>query len=379
MTRRLFLYSHDTFGLGHLKRSRTIAAAVVAARPDVSVLIATGSPLADQFPAMPGVDIVRLPAVLKKPEGGYAPAQAGLSLEEAIALRSKLLTELAADFCPDVLLVDKEPLGLCGELTATLDAEALRGTRLVLGVRDVLDEAQQLRAEWGSSGALAALARYHALWVYGHPAMHDPLKGLDISAEVAARVEFLGYLRSSLPVVPEQPGRILVTAGGGGDGEALLLAMVRAAKNSPQWQWDIVTGPFIPEAVFSTLEAASAAAPNVTLRRFVPDMGARVAQASLVVAMAGYNTFCDVLSGQKRVLFVPRIAPRQEQWLRATAAEKLGLAKVLHPDALHDDAAVAAALEGASQYPRPEASFYEGLLGGIPAVQGALEGFLQTA
>jgi predicted glycosyltransferase len=372
MTRRLFIYSHDTFGLGHLKRSRTIAAAVVAACSDVSALIATGSPLADEFSVLPGVDIVRLPAVLKKPEGGYAPAQAGLSLGEAIALRSQLLMELAADFRPDVLLVDKEPLGLCGELTATLEAEALRGTRLVLGVRDVLDEAQQLRTEWGNSGALAALARYHALWVYGHRDMYDPLQGLDISADVAARVKFLGYLRSSLPAVPEQPGQVLVTAGGGGDGEALLLAMVRAARHFPQWQWDIVTGPFIPEAAFAGLEAASAAAPNVTLRRFVPDMGARVAQASLVVAMAGYNTFCDVLSGQKRVLFVPRIAPRQEQWIRAKAAEKLGLAQVLHPDMLTNDDAVIRALEQASRHHRPSADFYEGLLGGIPAVQEAV-------
>ena len=41
---RILLYSHDTFGLGHLRRSRTIAQALVSAFPDASALILTGSP-----------------------------------------------------------------------------------------------------------------------------------------------------------------------------------------------------------------------------------------------------------------------------------------------------------------------------------------------
>ena len=47
--RRVLLYSHDTFGLGHLRRSRTIASAMAAADPDLSALITTGSPIAGRF------------------------------------------------------------------------------------------------------------------------------------------------------------------------------------------------------------------------------------------------------------------------------------------------------------------------------------------
>ena len=47
--RRALLYSHDTFGLGHLRRSRTITTALTEADPHLSALIVTGSPIAGRF------------------------------------------------------------------------------------------------------------------------------------------------------------------------------------------------------------------------------------------------------------------------------------------------------------------------------------------
>lgn len=46
---RVLIYSHDTFGLGHLRRSRAIANALVAERPGVSVVIISGSPVIGNF------------------------------------------------------------------------------------------------------------------------------------------------------------------------------------------------------------------------------------------------------------------------------------------------------------------------------------------
>ena len=58
-------------------------------------------------------------------------------------------------------------------------------------------------------------------------------------------------------------------------------------------------------------------------------------RAAAVACLGGYNTFCEVLSLNKRSLIVPRITPRAEQLLRAEAAQKLGLVQVLHPDRLN--------------------------------------------
>ena len=45
--------------------------------------------------------------------------------------------------------------------------------------------------------------------------------------------------------------------------------------------------------------------------------------------MGGYNTFCEILSFDKRALIVPRTRPRLEQYIRAVEAERLGLVSML--------------------------------------------------
>ena len=42
---RVLIYSHDSFGLGHLRRCRTIAHALVEKYKSLSVLIISGSPI----------------------------------------------------------------------------------------------------------------------------------------------------------------------------------------------------------------------------------------------------------------------------------------------------------------------------------------------
>ena len=42
-----------------------------------------------------------------------------------------------------------------------------------------------------------------------------------------------------------------------------------------------------------------------------------------VVAMAGYNTFCEILSLDKRAILVPRTKPREEQLLRALRTTRM--------------------------------------------------------
>ena len=67
--RRALLYSHDTFGLGHLRRARTIASALTERDPGLAALILTGSPIAGRFDFPDRVDHVRLPGVVKLADG----------------------------------------------------------------------------------------------------------------------------------------------------------------------------------------------------------------------------------------------------------------------------------------------------------------------
>ena len=60
--------------------------------------------------------------------------------------------------------------------------------------------------------------------------------------------------------------------------------------------------------------------------------------------MGGYNTFCEILSFDKRALIVPRTTPRLEQFIRAVGAPSdLGLVEMLRRSG-RDPARMATAL-----------------------------------
>ena len=145
---RVLIYSHDFYGLGHLRRCRAIAQSLVSYREDLSILMISGSPIVGAFSFSPNVDFIRVPGVVKLGNESYQSHSPGISIEDLMAIRSGIILETARVFEPDIFLVDKEPLGLRGEVEATLKFLKDRGKLLVLGLRDVMDEPTRLVEEW---------------------------------------------------------------------------------------------------------------------------------------------------------------------------------------------------------------------------------------
>ena len=235
--KRVLIYSHDSFGLGHLRRCRTIAHALVGRRRDASVLILSGSPIIGSFDFRARVDFVRVPGMIKLRNGDYEPLNLALAAEETLAMRASIIRHTAEIFDPDLFLVDKEPLGLRGEALETLELLRDRGARLVLGLRDVMDEPEMLAPEWERKNVAPALQRlYDQIWIYGLPQICNPLEGLGLPASVRRKAVFTGYLPRGLPEAPLSPEAeraaetpfVLVTAGGGGDGDELIDWVLRA-------------------------------------------------------------------------------------------------------------------------------------------------------
>ena len=83
-----------------------------------------------------------------------------------------------------------------------------------------------------------------------------------------------------------------------------------------------------------------------------------------VVAMGGYNTFCEILSFDKRALIVPRTKPRMEQYIRAARGQELGLCRVLVEDDVKDPKSMATALRHLPQQQLPSQVVVPGLLDG---------------
>lgn len=381
---RILFYSHDTFGLGHLRRSRALAAAITSADPMASAMILTGSPVAGRFTFPNRVDHLRLPGVIKRADGSYASRTMGMSIEETTEMRAALIRSTAEQFDPDVLVVDKEPTGFRGELLPTLDLLQERGkARLVLGLRDVLDEPEVLRAEWDRKGALEAAERYYdEIWVYGLRSIYDPTAGLPLSPATQARMHWTGYLRRDLGEVgapPEQP-YVLITPGGGGDGAMMVDLALSAYERDPDLKPRalLVYGPFLSGDTRAAFEERVAKLKGrVTAVGFESQIETLFAGAQGVICMGGYNTFCEVLSFDKPAVIVPRTSPRLEQWIRASRAEELGLVAML--DETRDGwtpEAMIAAIRALEQQPSPSQAISDGLLDGLDYVTNRVTALL---
>ena len=372
---RILIYSHDSFGLGHLRRCRAIAHSLVGKFNSLSVLILSGSPIIGSFDFRTRVDFVRVPGVIKLRNGAYTSLSLHLDIDQTMELRGSIIQHTAEAFNPDIFIVDKEPLGLRGEVKDTLSILKQSGALLVLGLRDIMDEPELLIPEWKRKNVLPALEDlYDQIWVYGLPQFYDPLSGLEISDLIRRKMIYTGYLRHTVPsfpavsstTLPENP-YILVTAGGGGDGENLVDWVLSAYELDTGISQDalIVLGPFMQTDLQESFLRRIDNLKNVEAITFDSHIEHLIQHASGVVAMGGYNTFCEILSFDKPGLVVPRTKPRLEQFIRACRAQELGLLSCLQGDSIREPRAMATALRQLTQQPKPSEVVLPGLLDGL--------------
>ena len=68
---RVLLYSHDSVGLGHLRRNLAIASEITTKFENASVMIVTGSSCATQFVLPRNTDLIKIPTITKNDTGDY--------------------------------------------------------------------------------------------------------------------------------------------------------------------------------------------------------------------------------------------------------------------------------------------------------------------
>ncbi len=364
---RIFLYSHDTYGLGHFRRNLLLARAISRGIPDASILCATGSPRSHSFPLPPNFDYLKLPSATKDPEGGYRARTLGLPIREMARMRARLLRESMLAFQPDLVLVDHAPLGMAGELRLGLRALRRRSpsTRVVLGLRDIVDAPERIRVEWSRPAFRQALDElYDWILVYGSRRVFDLPREYGFGPRLRAKTRFVGYLQPD--PVPASPVRtraslglgrhpfVLVMVGGGGDGAPLLRTYLRALDEgqAPRFESVLVAGPLLSPGKRARIRALAAGREGVRLLDFAANVPELVRAADVVVSMAGYNATCEILWAGTRAVLVPRTRPRMEQFIRASRLASIGLVRTLDPDGL-TPARLRDAVEAALAAPRP--------------------------
>jgi predicted glycosyltransferase len=361
---RAILFCNEMLGLGHLRLSLAIASALVEreAEDGASALVVTGSPAFGAIAPINGVDILKLPTLPVSAESSWAETalrpKAGLRLatSDITGLRAELCLTAVRAFEPDMIVVDYKPLGRDGELRDALQwCRSHLDCLIALGLWDVDDAPERLRATWTDELVDAVQGLYDLALVYGPEAPGDVrLERLRAGGIPIRHTGLVASPPAERGPSDLEPGYLLACAGGGVDGFELLAAVLGAVKaRPPGLPAVVVTGPMMSREKIGRLRA-SALGLDVRVEEFRPDMDALLAGARAVVAMAGYCTVAEIIASGTPALLVPRVYPREEQLNRARRWAAEGWVALLDPrelDAATLGEAIAALLARPARMP----------------------------
>jgi predicted glycosyltransferase len=342
---KILLYSHDTFGLGNIRRTLLLAQEFIEQYPKAAILLITGSQMIHSFRIPEGIDYIKLPCLDRVEAERYESRFLTKCSDEIKRTRSAIIEHSVLGFAPDVIIVDKRPAGVDGELLSTLQALRQRKipTKLILGIRDILDEPEKTRRTLRQNQSFETIEQYYdEVWIYGSKSIFDTVKEYDFPEKVAAITHFCGYLKRPTHAQVTSGGapEVLVTTGGGGDGGEMIEAYLDGLERLPRQvaiNSTVVFGPQMSAARRNSLLERYGYLADVTFLDFAPDLTPLYAQSDIVVSMAGYNTVCELLSFGRHAILCPRATPVAEQLIRARLLAAEGLFDLIEPENLNGD------------------------------------------
>jgi predicted glycosyltransferase len=338
---KIILYSHDTFGLGNIRRTLLLAENLIKEYPRASILIITGSPVIHAFRLPEGIDYIKLPSLDRVNAERYEPLLLADCATEIRSTRAAILEKAILGFAPDLLIVDKRAAGIDGELLDTLELLKAKNcsTKIVLGLRDILDAPARTAKTLRDNGSFETIEKYYdEVWIYGASEIFDAVREYEFPASIAKKTRYCGYLKRRLMNNTKGNGalRILATTGGGGDGSRMIETFLQSLpllSKEIAVRATVIFGPQMPAAKREEFQTRYANADTQFLD-FEPDLTKHYTEADVVVSMAGYNTVCELLSLNKRAVLVPRSEPVQEQLIRARLLSGNGFFEYIEPKEL---------------------------------------------
>ena len=327
---RLVFFSHDGFGLGHVRRNARIARAVRRHDPTAEITVVTGTTMQPRWLTDRAFAVVRIAPLIKDAAGVYRHPAMGF--EAALAERAAAFRSVVTQTRPHVVLVDRHPYGIGGELRGGLDLAQRLGAHLVLGLRDVIDEPPEVKSELAGAGWHDVSARFTQTLVYGERRLCD----FEVEYGLPMKPRYCGLVGPDPKAPrPRRPRELVIAAGGGGDGRSTFDLAAGLLGERPDWRATALVGPYADNWSPSDPTVNG----RITSRRNVRSCSKYFATSAAVLAMAGYNSTVEALTAGIRPILVPRRSPRREQAIRASRLAAMGLADVIDVGA---DAAEAA-------------------------------------
>lgn len=340
---KILLYSHDTFGLGNIRRTLLLAENLIHEYPKASILIITGSPVIHAFRLPQGIDYIKLPSLDRPNAERYEPQFLPSCSDEIKQTRIAILENTITGFAPDLLLVDKRAAGIDGELIGALALIKSWNlpTKIVLGIRDILDDPARTSKVLRDNGSFETIEKYYdEVWIYGVKEVFDAVKEYQFPEVVAQKTRYCGYLKRKIENRISGDGklRLLATTGGGGDGSELIekfLESLEILRRQKAISATVIFGPQMPSTSRDYFLRRYGSVEDIEFLDFQADLTPHYANADVVVSMAGYNTVCELLSLNKRAVLVPRAEPVREQLIRSRLLADRGFFEYIEPSELN--------------------------------------------
>lgn len=339
----LLFYCQHILGIGHLIRSMAIVRGLA---PDFKVYFVNGGEVIEDFPIPEGVEVINLPAIKTDPNFRELQVPTGFTdIDAALIYRRDRLLELCDRIRPTVVMVELFPFGrrrFSTELIPLLERAKDYGAKTVCSLRDIVVTKQD-QARHEAKVCKLMNRHFDQLLVHGDPDFVSLENSFSRVQDLTCDVHYTGYVvpNADLQFAPRthtDPPMILASVGGGRFGHELLDCVAATSQllaDKIPHHIQMFTGPFAPDDVFERLRAIAAQRPNLTVQRYTPDLLSYMAKADLSISMAGYNTTLNVLQTGVRAMQLPFTGnDDQEQRLRSTRLEELGIVKVIDPNTL---------------------------------------------
>lgn len=337
---KVLFYVQHLLGIGHLKRTATLARNMVRSGFDVTVVsgghkidIDLGGARLEQLPATRATDLFFKELV---DEDGQKIDE---SWKEA---RAKKLQEIYLEILPDILITELFPFGrrqMRFELLPLLElAKSSENPPLVISsVRDIL----VAQTKPGRNDEMLGLVQkyFDKVLVHGDP----ELISLDVTFPHTKVIEdklfYTGYVvdRSGVKGGAGSPGydEVVVSSGGGAVGTDLLKTAIAAKPLSSlkDKTWRLMVGATVEQEVFDELQAL--ATDGVVIERARTDFPTLLMNCALSISQGGYNTVMEILYAKSKAVIVPYAGGVEtEQTLRAELLAKKGVLQIADEEGL---------------------------------------------
>ena len=341
----VLLYVQHLLGIGHVRRAAVLARAFH--RAGLKVVFVTGG-LPVKGLGLDGIEVVQLPPARAQDETfAVILDENDQPIDEAWkARRCELLLEVYRRCRPRVVMVELYPFGRrkmrfeLDPLIKTARADSPPAL-IACSLRDIVNRPE--RAKKTAWMVDHFTRQFDLLYVHGDPRFFRLEDSFPESAAVAERLHYTGYVTEAGEVAAaaaasaDQTGRgeVIVSAGGGAVGGALLRLALATRPLSPlaDTPWRLLIGPNMPEASFQAI--AQAAPSGVVVERARSDFAEMLTRAKLSISQGGYNTLMEVLATGVPGVVVPFAGGTEtEQTQRARVLAERGLITIVEEDGL---------------------------------------------